>query len=187
MTMPMFDLKDHFDATIPIGDAQLPVRIKRFSRAEMDAFEKRWNALIVPPRGSAELPADETAAREAAQLAFFEESIREAVTLDEGLVVDRGKAVTDGAGLIGVFHARKDVLSAFLVAIYTQNRLSGVLRKNLNSPHGSASGSAASTLASPGDAPVSTAASVGGRGSASGGAATDASDPAADGGTLKVH
>jgi|SRR5581483_5654467 len=193
MTIPIFDLKDHFDTTIAIGDAQLPIRVKRYSRAEMDAFEKKWAALIETPRGTAELTDEQKADRERQQLAFIEDTIREAVTLDAGLVRDRDKDVTDGAGLIGVFHARKDVLSGLLGAVYAQNRLAGVIRKNSSSPRASEPGSAPSTQVRGGDKPAPTVGSAGRSDSATAADATAASSstpaaaPASSGELPKVH
>lgn len=139
---PLFNFGDTFDATVAIGDVALPIHVKRFSRAEIDDFEKKWAALVAAPRGSAELTNAEKATRESEQLAFFESSIRAYVTVDAGLLVNRHQPVTDGAGVIDMFYARKDVLSSFMAAIYVQNKLGGVIRKNLNSPRATDTGSA---------------------------------------------
>lgn len=152
---PIFDLQDHFDATVSIGAKVLPVHIKRFSRSEQEAFEKKWRALVTT-RGTAELTEEQREERSAQQLQFFEDTIREAITLDEGLVKDRGKWVTDGAGLIAIFHARKDVLGEFLAQIWVKNRLIDIERKNSSSPQDSGTGSAPSSQARGGDAPEST-------------------------------
>ena len=138
---PLFSLGDQFDATVTIGDVALPIHVKRFSRPEIDDFEKKWAAYMLDPRGSAERTPEELAQREAERLAFCETAIREYVTVDAGLLLDRGKSVTDGAGLIAMFYARKDVLSSFLAAIYVQNKLGGVIRKNSNSPRATDAGS----------------------------------------------
>lgn len=185
---PIFDLTDTFDTTVAIGDQQLPIHVKRFSRAEMEAFEKKWATLVATPRGTAEPDDAAIAERETKVLAFFDEGLREAITLDEGLVRDRGKWVTDGAGLIGVFHARKDVLANLLTAIYVQNKLSGVLAKNSNAPRASDGGSALSIPARGGDAQGPTAGSVASSTTASNAAATDEADPASSSGeTTRLH
>jgi hypothetical protein len=173
---PIFDLDDHFDVDVPIGDKRLPVHVKRFARAEMDAFEKKWQALI-EPRGTSTLSEAEKQEREAQQLRFFEDSIRDAITLDEGLLRDRGKWVTDGAGIIGVFHARTDVLGEFLGRIYAQNKLSAYIRKNSSLPPDSGTGSDVSSQARGGDRPDSIAASAASSSSAPSAAATGVSDP----------
>ncbi len=194
--VPIFDLKSTFDTTIPIGDALLPVHVKRFSRTEMEAFKTQWDALM-NPRGVVEADAAAVAQRETDLQLFFETSIRDAITLDEGLVRDRGLWVTDGAGLIEIFHARKDVLSAFLVRIYVENALGSVIRKNSNSPRDSDTGSEPSMLARGGVGPASTADSAAPSGTApsaaamavSGSAAAaepESSGPASDE-PLKVH
>jgi hypothetical protein len=194
MKTPIFNLQDHFDTTIAIGEDELPIRVKRLSRAEMDDFEKKMARYVFRPRGTA--PTDEDPEkREHEQLAFFEDAIRECITIDEGLIVDRGKPVTDGAGLLGVFHARKDVLSDFVAAIFVQNRLGSVIRKNSNSPRASAPGSTASTPTSgepvTGAEPDSTVANADGSGSATGeGATASTEDPDASSGeaeSVKVH
>lgn len=193
MRTPIFNLQDHFDTTIAIGDDQLPIRVKRLSRAEMDAFEKKMAQLVFQPRGTAPLSDEDRETRGRQQLAFFEESIRECITLEEGLVVDRGKPVTDGAGLLGVFHSRKDVLSDFVAAIFVQNRLGSVIRKNSNSPRASAPGSTASTPTSgepvTGAEPDSTAASADDSSSARSEAATASTSEsdASSGEIRKVH
>jgi hypothetical protein len=196
--VPIFDFTGQFDTTLPIGDHAVPVHIKRFSRAEMDAFEQQWATYIVEPRGSdiveivrrqaaiapkdgamvlstievsamlarvdcaPETPrADEVAAQfNAETLRFVEATIGQALTLDDGLIRDQGVWVTDGAGFIRVFHARKDVLVGAVTAICHQNRLSDVLRKNSHSPRASEPGSAQSNPARGGDGQGPTAGSA---------------------------
>jgi hypothetical protein len=176
---PLFSLGDQFDATVPIGDVALPIHVKRFSRAEIDDFEKKWAAHMLDPRGSAERTPEELAQRDAERLAFCEAAIRDYVTIDDGLLLDRGKSVTDGAGLIAMFYARKDVLSTILAAIYVQNRLGGVIRKNSNSPRATDAGS--SPIQPRGEAKSdSTAGSAGSSGTATPLAATDANAGAED-------
>lgn len=138
---PLFNFGDTFDATVEIGDVALPIHVKRFSRPEIDDFEKKWAALVAEPRGSAEQTDAQKAERATEQLAFFEASIRAYVTLKSGLLVNRNQAVTDGAGVIDMFYARKDVLASFMAAIFVQNKLGGVIRKNLNSPRATDTGS----------------------------------------------
>lgn len=192
-TGPIFSIGDDFPATVMVGrvfnehggvildGTPLPIHVKRLSRPELDAFEKKWDGLINPRGDLSSLTEAEVAAREAEQLAFFEASIRDYVTVDEGLLVNRGKPVTDGAGVIDMFYARKDVLSSLLVAIFTQNRLAGVIGKNSNSPRDSGTGSARSIQPRGGDAPDSTADSVAPFSSAATGDATDVSRTASSG------
>lgn len=209
---PIFDLADMFDCDIPIGDRALPIHVKRMSRAELEAFDKRWKTLVVAPRGSAIPSAGATSTEkvdymatevarlkewnesvEAERLKFYEDAIREYITVDAGLLRDRGKDVTDGAGLIGMFHSRPDVLSDLLAAIYIQNHLGGVIRKNSNSPRAIAPGSGPSTPAHGEDKSGSTAGRVAASDSAANSAATDESSAAAADGsapcgeTPKVH
>lgn len=206
---PMFDLSDHFDTDIQIGAQALPVHIKRYSRVEMEAFEKKWSRFMVQPRGGdvvvlmrselakadksgyvgmsvgqleallgrVDVQADGAIAGDPESfkseiVKFFEDTIREAVTIDEGLIRDKGAWVTDGAGFIGVFHARADVLGSAMNAVCGQNRLSGVIRKNLNSPRATDTGSGPSIQARGEDKSGSTVAPVVGSGSAKPSAAT---------------
>src|SRR5262249_17506934 len=100
-----------------------------------------------------------------------------------GLVLDRGQDVTTGAGLIEVFHARKEVLGALLAAVLVENRLiGGLFPKNSNSPRASAGGSGASTPAPGGALPGSTAPNAAASSSAARDSATDANGSAAAGG-----
>lgn len=212
---PIFDLTDHFDTTIPLGDAQLPIKVKRFARAELEDFEKKLAKYIyvrgadpvdilklqlrtIAKDGVVALAAavaeqllervdrapaeprssEEQANFDAETLAFFETSIRDAITIEEGYIRDRGHWITDGAGLIGVFHGRKDVLSLLVGAIARENRLSSLIKKNSNLPRASGGGSSSKTPAPNGDAPGSTATSAGNSVSAANGAATDGNDKA---------
>lgn len=180
---PLFDITDEFPTTIDVGDTKLPIKVKCFSRVEMEAFEKQWDSLLFP-RGTAPLSDDEAAKLEAARLAFFEKSIRDAITLDEGLVRKRAKWITDGAGFIEVFHARKDVLSAAIVAIYKENKLGSVIRKNSNSPRVSEPGSEPSIPARGGEQQESTAASAEPSTTAAAAAVTAPSVPIAEGASV---
>jgi len=56
-----------------------------------------------------------------------------------------------------IFHARKDVLRNFIVAVYVENHLGGIFRKNSNSPRGSETGLAPSIPTRGGDEQGSTA------------------------------
>lgn len=189
-TVPIFDLKDTFDADIAIGDHTLPVHVKRFRRGEWIAFKKRFDALMAP-RGAAELSAEEKEKRAAEQLAFADEAISSCITLDAGFVRDRGQDVTDGAGLVEMFHAREDVLVALLSAIYVKNMLSGVIRKNSNSPRASDPGSGPSNPGRGGEEQGSIAGNAAPNSSANSAAATDESASAEDGqsssGTTREH
>lgn len=216
--VPIFDLTDQFDTTLSIGDHELPVHIKRFSRAEMEAFEKAWDTYIVEPRGAdavaalrrrVELanrdgnvllatieaaallalldgqlssPADAAAADslDAATRRWMEAAIEDALTIAPGLMRDRGAWVTDGAGFLRVFHARRDVLVNAVLAIYAQNRLSSVIRKNSSSPRASEPGSAPSIPVRGGDGQGPTVPSAEPSTTAVSEAATDASAPAED-------
>lgn len=159
---PLFEFNATLDSSITIGEKTLPLHIKRYSRAEVDAIEQLWTRLMIVPRGAAEVPpksSDDDArlafiaaeskriedwneSTKVDRLAFWEQTIRDAITLDEGFIVFRGKPITDGAGLIEVFYARKDVLRALVTEVYEQNHLVGLFRKNLNSLRDSNTGSA---------------------------------------------
>lgn len=149
-----------------VGGVSIPVCVKRLSRAEVDAIESAWMRLMEPPRGAAPAPVcaacqatgDKAlaAAAEAARRrawheetekergAFVEQVVRDYVTLDAGLIEYLGKPITDGAGLVDVFYARKEVLAALAGEVYIQNRMVGIFAKNLNSLRVSGTGSAAS-------------------------------------------
>lgn len=141
--VPIFDLKDHFDAEVEVGDKKLPVKIKRFSRMEMREFIKKWEAYFDDEKREAakNLSPEAAAAREEDIRVFGEETIEQCITVESGYLRDRGVDVTNGAGVLEMFHARTDVLSKFVFAVYRENRLSSALAKNLNSPRGSESGS----------------------------------------------
>lgn len=108
----------------------------------------------------APLPAEAGAQFKVDTLRFIESAIVEALTVDEGLIRDRGIWVTTGAGFLDVFHARKDVLVTAVSVICAQNRLSEVIRKNLNSPRASEPGSGQSNPARGGDGQGRTAGNV---------------------------
>lgn len=173
--VPIFDLKSTFDTAIDIGSDRLPIHIKRFSRAELEAFMKNW-ALFLETRGN-EPASDEFKAN---RLRFYEDTIREAVTLDAGLIRDCGKDVVDGAGLMGVFHSRVDVLSDLVAAVYIENRLGGVIRKNLNSPRASETGSVQSIPARGGERQGSIADAAAPKGSTSLEAAAPSDEPSSE-------
>lgn len=173
-TVPIFDISDHFDTALAIGEQQLPVRIKNMSRAELAEFKKQFTALFMPQRGDA--PADEASAekRAADRASFCDHWIRECLTLPSGVLRFKGQDVTDGTGFIQAFHAREDVLSDAVVAIYTENHLSSVIRKNSNSPRDSGTGSEASSQARGGHRPAPTVAPVDASASASSAPAAEA-------------
>jgi hypothetical protein len=172
---PLFTLGDRFDTEVAIGDYTLPVHVKRFSRPENEAFEQQWDRFVTP-RGTADLTAEEKTKFLAEELRFFETTIRDAITVEEGYIVDRDKPVTDGDGLIRVFHARKDVLGALVFAVFKCNRLGTVIRKNSKSPRASDTGSAASTPARGGAEQGSTADGADRSTTAASAPATDGSD-----------
>lgn len=156
---PIFDIGATFPAAITIGDRLLPIHIKNMSRAELQEFKKGFAALFTP-RGTGELTEEAQAAAEKARAAFCDEWIRQAVTLEEGVLRFKDRWVTDGAGFIEVFHAREDVIAAAIIAIYNENHLSGVIRKNSNSPRDSGHGSEPSQPARGGDRPAPAASSA---------------------------
>lgn len=173
----------------------LPIQVKRLSKAELEVVALQWDTLMVIPRGTANdsgMTDDEKTIAERRRieeweksvrvdrLKFFDQAIREYVTLDEGLIVDRGKPVTDGAGLIGVFHSRKDFLAALVTAVVTQNHLSELFAKNLTSPQGSGTGSVRRIQARGGDRPGPIATHVDDSSTADRAAATGSAGPSAD-------
>jgi hypothetical protein len=181
MTTPLFSVSGHFDTHVEIGTDRLPISVKRFSRAAMEAFEKQWDRFFSPRgAGAAALSPEDQAKHDAGIVEFFESSIIDAITVAEGLIEDGGRPVIDGRGLIEVFHSRKDVLSALMRAIYLANKLTGVIRKNSNSLRGSDAGSEASSPARSGERQGSTAARAESSTSAAPADATDASDEKPD-------
>lgn len=176
---PVFEFTDHFDTTVTIFDRDLPIRIKRYSRAEADALYQR-GLEFQPPRGTAETD-DERQARIEKGTAYFHDVIADGITLAEGVVVDRGESVTTGAGLVDLFRYRQDVLATLAAAVVLENRVMPSLAKNWNSPRASAGGSEASIPARGGDKPGSTADAAANSGTAAIAAATDASAGASSG------
>ena len=138
--VPIFDIQRHFDALITIADQRLPVRVQRLTRTAWLEFKKQWDALMEQPRGDAALTPEQRAAREAQQLAFMEQTITDYITLDEGYVRVDGAWVTTGSGLIDAFHTRVDVLTDLVAAVFIQNTLMPLFRKNLSSPRASVTG-----------------------------------------------
>ena len=163
---PILDLKPHFDATVALGDAQVPIRVKRLTRAEWLEFKKHWDALMEAPRGDGTLSADARAERDRLQLQFIEDTIVSAISLDAGHIRVNGEWVTSGDGLVDVFYARLDVLTDLVAQVFVQHTLQPLLRKNSNSPRGSVPGSEQSIPTRGGDAPGPTAANAGSSSSA---------------------
>lgn len=148
--VPIFDLKRHFETTITIGDRALPIRIRRFSRGQWKEFKKQWDALM-EPRGDQQPTEEQTAAREVELEKFFETTIAENITLADGLLRANDGWVTTGDGLLDVFFARPDILTQFVMAVFVENTLQPLTRKNLNSPRDSATSSEASIPSRGGD------------------------------------
>jgi len=167
---PVFEFRDYFDATVTIFDRELPLKIKRYPRDEADRLYQR-SMELQPPRGTTETDDERQARRERSSM-FLREVIADAISLDEGVVVDRGQSVTTGAGLIELFVHREDVLAALAAAVILENRVMPSLAKNLNSPRASAGGSEASIPARGGDKPGSTVESAASSGTAASAAAT---------------
>lgn len=146
-----------FETTIALVDEpdaiQVPVRIKRLNKTELEAF----NAQIAKarPRGEdlAPLGAEDRARVDADFKRFVEESISSYITVPEGALELNGQPVTDGAGFIAMFHARAEILGAAMAAIIRTNRLEDHIRKNSNSPRGSEPGLAPSIPLRGGDRP----------------------------------
>lgn len=174
---PVFELTDHFETTVVIFGRALPIKVKRYTRAQSDELWRRSQAF--DPRGSAP-----TAVNTDETLAFFAEVITSSITLDEGVFVDRGQSVTDGAGLIDVFYNRQDVLAALAASVIIENRMMPSLAKNSNSLRGTGTGSDRSTQARSEDASASTAGNAAPSSSATPSAATDRSDEAPAGGLM---
>jgi hypothetical protein len=171
---PVFDLTDHFKTTVEILGRPVPIKVTRYRRAESDELWRRSQELDRRGATPADPAADE--AFEAKSLAFFEEVISSSITLEEGVIVDRGESVTTGAGLIEIFYNRQDVLAALAASVIIENRMMPSLAKNSNSLRATGTGSARSTQARSEDASVSTAGSVAPSSSATPSAAMDESD-----------
>jgi len=194
---PIFDIGDHFDTTVRVGDRDVPIHIRRCSRTELKELRKQYRSLL-PQRGAASLSEEDREQRDEARLAFTEQTIRDYISVDAGLLRDRGVDVTTGAQLVEMFAARADVLGEFMGAILVENGLETILvRKNLNSPRASEPGSAPSIPARGGDKQGSTAGNAASSESATSGPATEVSaaaaadGPSSSGGrqddALKVH
>lgn len=212
---PLLTFNRTFDALLTIGETEVPIHVARLTRAQLDEIDEGWNRLIVAPRGSAPQPSESatTAEREAYlraeldrfadwnktvekdRLAFFEEIIGRYVTVDAGLIEDCGQAVTDGAGLLKIFHGRRDVLRDLISAVITKNHLTELMAKNSASPRAFDGGLAPLIPARGGDGQGSTASSAASSSTAESAAATDESSEPADAsassgehdGATKVH
>ena len=198
---PLLSFHKTFDTHIAIGDLQIPIHVARLAKSQLEELDEGWNRLVVMPRGSAPQPdanatpeeqlafvvaeADRLQAfnkgLEKERYEFFERVITAYITLDEGLIEDCGVSVTDGQGLLKLFHGRRDVLRDLLAAVITQNHLVELMRKNSNSPRASGPGSDRLSQARGGDAPEPTAASAASSTSAAPAPATDASDETDEG------
>lgn len=146
------------------GGVQLPVSVARLNRAQLQDVDTGWKRWCEIPKGAfavddPTLTAEEheRAAREAwfatvdeEQFRYLQEHIEKYITLEPGVIDVDGVPVTTGDGLIGVFHGRRDVLRAFVLALRMENLLFPTLAKNSKSPSDSATGSAPSTPSAPG-------------------------------------
>lgn len=143
---PILDLKDHFDAYFTVGADMVPIRVKRFSKSEMEEFTREWNTHFEPVGQKDDTrTSEEKKAAEDAFMKFVANRVRECITLDAGYLVYRGTDVTTGEGLLGMFHSSKEILGQLVGQIYLQNNLVGVIAKNLKSPRASVTGSTALT------------------------------------------
>jgi hypothetical protein len=176
-TEPILRIGDTYPDVLDIGDdVQLPIKIKNFTKGELEVFQQQWQMYVGPSRGTEELTEAQKAERSAKQLQFFEQLIRDNVTVDPGLFEYRGQMVTTGAQLLDAFHARQDILTPLLAKIHIRQLLPEFTRKNLNSPPASGPGSAAQTPSTArGDSPASTAPAADGKDSANDGDAADKS------------
>lgn len=146
---PVFEFTDHYDTTVTVFDRELPIKVKRYPRHDFDPIWKR--SLELKPRGSAPESPEERTARHEASFNFFTELITSSVSLDEGVIVDRGQSVTAGADLVELFYNRHDVLAALAAAVVIENRVTPSLAKNSNSRRGSDSSSEQSSPTRRGD------------------------------------
>lgn len=142
-SQPILDLKDYFDAHFAIGEAKIPIRVKRFSKSEMEEFTREWEEHF-ETIGNKTLEPEAKKEADRKSLRFFENRIRECITLDAGYLRDRGADVTTGDGLIGMFHSSHHVLGQLVGQIWLQNNLVGVMAKNSKSPLASDTGSTVS-------------------------------------------
>lgn len=162
MAEPLFKVGKTFNSKVDIEGVELPIHVRRLDRAGIDAIEKAWKEIMMQPRGSARttcetctatldqkdlfaLELERIAKWDASvheeRLAFFEQTIRDNITVDAGLIEVDGESVTTGAGVLEFFYSRKDVLRSFVLVVYAENHLSAVLAKNSKSPQGSDTGS----------------------------------------------
>lgn len=183
---PVFDIGETFPFGLHVGDHVLPILIRNMTKGELVAFKKEFDALF-EPRGT--MTEADLEARRQGRAMFAERAILENITLPEGVARYRGQWVTDGDGFINLFHSRWDVLSLTMYAIYNENHLGSVLRKNSVSPLASEPGSGPSMPASGGDRLGSTVAHVDGLTSASsapvtGGLGSSEGEPSSSGATL---
>lgn len=196
-TKPIFDLTDDFDGIIAIAEEiKFPIKVKRLDKTGMEEFTKLWRAYVDPGLMlDKDLPEAEKTAlgaqHEKDAMAFFANYIRECITVPVGCLRDRGKDVTDGNGVLNIFHARQDILAQFVAQIWLQNRLVGDIVKNLKSLRDSDSGSTASVPTSSerptGAGPVLTVASARSKDYVKAEDATDGNKNNPSGSTQPVH
>ena len=141
---PVFDIGATFPHLLQVGDRTLPIIVQNLTKAELRAYKQEFDALFMPRGEESTQTAAERAAADEARGAFTDRVIRAYITLPAGVLRLRGDDVTTGAGLIDAFHARQDVLGDVLWAIWSENLLSSVIRKNSSSPLASEPSSAPS-------------------------------------------
>lgn len=184
--MALLTFKKTYDTKILIGDVEIPVHVQRLKKQELEALDEEWNTHCVLPRGSMPMPSDRHspefeafAAAEAkriedwfaehkqAQDALFARAI-DYITLDADIIDDDGQSIRDGAGLVRIFHGRRDTLRDLTMLVLNENHLTGLFSKNSNSPRDSAGGSTTTPVpAHGGNRQEPTAESVANSGSAS--------------------
>lgn len=157
--MAKLEFFKHYPTTLDILGVPIALKVKRYTRDEMDALETRYRAAAAT-RGTAPIDPEQVKANDDASRALVEALVREAITLEAGQISDDGADVVDGDGLIGLFHQRRDILGDLAAAVILQNRAAGQYAKNSSSPRAFDTGSPARTKVRDGAEPASTAASV---------------------------
>jgi hypothetical protein len=160
-TEPKLRIASTFPAVLYIDGAALDVRVKRMTNAEFDDFElgyDKWSSATAGPEP--ETVAQRIARQRGAE-AWLRETLAANLTIADGQLVKDDQPVTDGAELLSLFGARRDVVPSALTVIYMENRLSEEEKKTYRSALASLITSLTAPLeAASGTAPAPTAASA---------------------------
>ncbi len=171
---------DRFIPTaIPLDDALVSVRVRRFTEAEL-LEERRLRDALAKPAGDAAPPDLKTVLARALENA--KRMIRAYVVIDSGeLEDDTGQPITTGAQLLEALPGREDLIHGLVQLVWAENELSPGQREDFRRAVGSALGWAAWIGGPSGAAPDPTAGSVRPPDSSASAAAPSLEAPSADG------